>query len=1103
MHSPTAIVIPLLSLSFAAPAIAQPADPATITPTALRCEYLTNPAAIDTPKPRLSWELAAVDPNARGLTQTAYQILVATSPDELARDKATLWDSGRVASSAMNQIEFAGPRLRARQHAYWKVRAWDGDGRPSAWSPAAEWTAGLSSPIDWTGAKWIGDPTPPPPTAKANNGYHSNFSDSPDSGGWVAIELKEPAAVDGLRLYPTRPYDRRPDTPGFLFPVRFKVETATKPDFSDARVVLDRTAEDVPNPRTEPMTLTFPSTPTRFVRLAVTRCATREDKKAAFTLAELQVLSGGKTVSEHAAATAKDSIESGPWSAANLTDGELRSHALSGYDPLPAPMLRKEFQVPAGGGAITRATLYISALGVYDANLNGARIGDRTLAPEWTDYTKRAQYQAYDLTTSIKPGANCLAVTLGDGWYAGKLGLAQVVPGGPPRAIYGRQPRLLARLVIDRADGSTQDVITDATWKTSLDGPTRAGDLLDGDTYDARKEIPGWDKPGFNDGTWHSAQAFDPPKSLRLVAQPNEPVRVTRELTPIAITEPSPGAYVFDMGQNMVGWCRLTTRGHAGETVTLRHAEVLNPDGTIYTTNLRAAAQTDRYTFAADATATFEPRFTYHGFRYVEVTGLSEKPTPQMLTGRAFNSDCPEVGTFECSDPMLNRLWQNILWTLRDNLIGVPTDCPQRDERCGWMGDILAFAPTACYAMDMGAFFTKWIPDTRDAQAKDGRFADISPHPYDPDARFSGVPAWGDAGVFVPWCAYEFYGDTRILADQYDAAARWVEYIRSKNPDLLWINSRGNDYGDWLNADTLKLDNWPAKGAEVPKEVFATLFFYRSTQIVSDMARVLNKNDDARKYADLAASIRDAFVKAYVKPDGSMHGDTQAGYALALQFGLIPKESQEAATTRMVERFKPYNGQISTGFHSTLPLMNQLSLRGKNDEAYRLILNRKMPSWGYEIDHGATTIWERWDGYVEGRGFQNPGMNSFAHYAIGAVGEWMSGTMLGITPASSGFAEVTLAPRPGPGVTWARGSYRSIRGPIASAWETTKGGLKVTISVPPNVSAIVRLPASVPEKVTESGQPLRSARSVQVLDPAAGATVCRVGSGMYMFTLAD
>ncbi len=926
-------LILLAALACGAPTLADEAKHGALRPTHMRCEYLVDPLAVDTPRPRLSWELEAADPAARGLVQTGYEISVTTAPSPAAPSESAMWSSGKVTSAETNQIVYAGQPLAPRQRVYWRVRVWDNRGVVSAWSEPAMWSAGLPGEHDWGSAKWIGDATPAP---------------------------KE------------------------------------------------------------------------------------------------------------------------------------------GFDKLPSPMLRREFSAAADGKHIERATVYATALGLYELRLNGQRVGDHALAPEWTDYTKRVQYQAYDVTALVRAGPNCIGAILGDGWYAGKIGLSWIVPKGPPRAIYGRQPRLLVRLDIRYTDGTEMTVVSDDSWHSTIEGPIRDNDILDGETYDARREMAGWDAPGFDAAAWKPAVAVAAP-SARIVAQPNEPIRVTRELKPITITEPKPGVYVFDMGQNMVGCCRARLRGKAGSTVTMRHAEALNPDGTIYTANLRAAAQTDRYTPRSDGEEAYEPRFTYHGFRYVELTGLAAKPALDAIVGLVANSSASEVSTFECSDLMVNRLWQNILWTQRGNLVGVPTDCPQRDERCGWMGDILAFAPTACVNMDMAAFFTKWVPDTRDAQAADGRFADFSPQPFDPNARFSGVPAWGDAGVFVPWVAYQTYGDTRILADQFDAAVRWIEYIHSKNPDLLWTHSRGNDYGDWLNADTLKLQGWPAKGAEVPKHVFATMFFFRSTQSVSEMARVLGKPAEAKKYADLAEAIRQAFVKAYISPEGVLEGDTQAGYALALHFGLIPEPLQAAATARMVERFKPYDGQISTGFHSTLPLMAQLSARGHNDDAYRLLLNRKMPSWGYEVDHGATTVWERWDGWVEGRGFQDPGMNSLAHYAIGAVGEWMISDMLGIRAAAPGFASITIEPHPGPGISRARGTYRSIRGPIECGWEQTKGRLTLRASIPPNTTASVLLPAR--GEVLLDGKPIASEPAVSTGPAKDGRVPVRIGSGRYEFTV--
>ncbi len=790
-------------------------------------------------------------------------------------------------------------------------------------------------------------------------------------------------------------------------------------------------------------------------------------------------------------------LDAADWDAQWIGDA---SPPPEGMEPLPPPLLRKAFTVADVAG-IRRAVVYVTALGLYELRLNGARVGDHQLAPEWTDYRRRVQVQCYDVTAALREGDNALGVQLADGWYAGRIGLSQIVPGGPPRGIYGRRPCLRLALEIERADGRER-VVSDGSWRMTAEGPLRVADLLDGEIYDAQRELPGWDSPGFDDASWPRARLV-PDAGVQIVAQPNEPIRITRELKPVALTEPRPGTYVFDLGQNFAGWCRLRVSGPRGQTVTLRHAEVLNPDGTLYTANLRSAAATDRYTLSGEGLETYEPRFTYHGFRYVEVTGLSAAPGPEAITGCVVHSAAPEAGTFECSDPLLNRLWQNIQWTQRANMHSTPTDCPQRDERLGWMGDILAFAQTGCYQLDMAAFFTKWIPDVRDAQAEDGRYPDFAPHPFDPDARFSGVPAWGDAGVFVPWCQYLNYADTRVLEQHFESACRWIDWIHDNNPDLLWKNKRHNDYGDWLNADTLKLDGWPTQGAAMPKEVFATAFFARSTQIVAHMAGVLGRAADARRYGDLAEQIRQAFCRAYVEPDGRIAGDTQAGYAIALQFGLLPMEMRQPAARRMVDCFARYNGQISTGFHSTVCLMTQLTAHGYLDEAYRLITNRRMPSWGYAIDQGATTIWERWDGYVAGRGFQDPGMNSLAHYALGSVGEWMMGTIIGIQPELEvpGYQHFVICPRPGGELTWARGAYHSISGLIECAWRIEGQRLKLDVTVPPNTRATAYLPTTDGESARESGRDLDAAPGVKRISCDEDGVRCELAAGRYAFDL--
>ncbi|MEI2725954.1 MAG: alpha-L-rhamnosidase C-terminal domain-containing protein [Verrucomicrobiota bacterium] len=450
---------------------------------------------------------------------------------------------------------------------------------------------------------------------------------------------------------------------------------------------------------------------------------------------------------------------------------------------------------------------------------------------------------------------------------------------------------------------------------------------------------------------------------------------------------------------------------------------------------------------------------------------------------------------------MLNRLWQNIRWTQRANLMSVPTDCPQRDERLGWMGDIQAFAQTACYGMDMAAFFKKWIPDVRDAQADDGRYADFAPHPFDRNKHFTGVPAWGDAGVIVPWRAWLNYADQRLLEEHLDSMKRWIEFIRSQNPELIWRQRRGNDYNDWLNADTLKLAGWPAKGGEVPKEIFATMYFAHSTELVSKLATAIGRDEDARRYDKLFTEIKAAFQLAFVQPDGRLPGDTQAGYALALHFNLLPDELRPKAVAHLREAIQQYKGHLSTGFLSTRCLMLELTRNGYNHEAWQLITNRTFPSWGYMIENGATTMWERWDGYVPGRGFQDPGMNSFNHWAFGAVGEWMFQNIVGIQPDEShpGWKHFVIRPRPGGDVTWADGRYDSIRGPITSAWKIKNGNFTLAVTIPANTTATVYVPARGVAEVTQRGKPVSSAPGVKFLRMDAGNAVFEVPSGAYQF----
>jgi alpha-L-rhamnosidase len=1066
------------------------AESPQLRPTGLRCEYRQNPLGMDVVQPRLSWTLEA-SPTARGAAQSAFHLLVASTPEKLADDQGDLWDTGKVLSDQTIQIAYAGAPLPSRSRAYWKVRVWDQEGRPSAWSEPARWTMGLLATPDWPG-RWIADPGSVTNVAARgpHNGYHSALAESADKLKWVAIDLGEPRSFDGVRLFPARPYDWQPDTPGFLFPVRFRIEAATLADFSDTRLLLDRTAVDEPNPETSAPLHRFASATARFVRLTATKLGRRDTDNYAFALAEMQILNGDTNLARNAKVLALDSIETGAWSAANLTDGVTVTVRPDDAGALPATMVRKSFLLDR---PIKRATAYATALGLYELRLNGRRVGDQLLAPEWTSYRKRVAYQTFEVTEFLRPGENAVAALLGEGWYAGRL----MVVGRYP---YGTHPRFLLQLEIELADGSKQVVSTDDSWRTTTDGPIRAAGIYDGETYDARHEQPGWDQPGFDDTTWARAQAFDL-DARALVWLRNEPIRVVRELTPRQGTEPRPGVFVFDLGQNMVGWCRVQATGSAGQTITMRHAEMLNDDGTLYTANLRAAPQVNRYTPRADGPFVYEPHFTYQGFRYVELTGLAEPPTNTAVLGRVFHSTSPVVGQFECSDPSLNQLMQNIVWTQRANLLSSPNDCPQRDERFGWMGDIQAFAQTAIFNMDLAAFLTKFAQDLRDDQADDGRFPDFAPHPGDPNKSFSGAPAWADAGTIVPWRAYQNYADTRLLADHFEAARRWVDYVHQRNPDLTWSTNRHNDYNDWLNGDWIKQEGWPSRGGSVSNVVFATAFFAHSTELVAKMARVLGRSDDARRYGELFDRIKGVFNQRFVQPDGRIESDTQGAYALALNFDLLPDDLRPQAAIHLVENVRRYQNHLATGIQTTHRAMLELTRQGYPDLSWQLLTNRTFPSWLYMIDNGATTIWERWDGYVKGRGFQDAGMNSFNHWAFGAVGEWMWRHIAGLHPdeAQPGWKHFVVAPKPGGGVTWARGEYDSIRGRIGCDWRIEGAKLTLRVTVPPNTSATVQVPTAQPSAVTESGKPAAEAGGVVFRRAERDAAVYEVSSGTYRF----
>jgi alpha-L-rhamnosidase len=752
----------------------------------------------------------------------------------------------------------------------------------------------------------------------------------------------------------------------------------------------------------------------------------------------------------------------------------------------PSPMLRAEFTVD---GRVARARAYVTSLGLYEMELNGRRVGDQVLTPGWTSYDTRLQYQSYDVTDLLRPGANAVGVMLGDGWYRGRLAWET------QRNVYGKRLALLTQIVIRYADGREQVVASGDDWKAST-GPVVMSDIYDGERYDARLEKAGWSRAGYDASGWRPVRTIDHSKSI-LIAPAAPPVRRVQELKPVKVLRTPAGETVFDMGQNMVGWVRLRARGPAGTAITLRHAEVLDKAGNFYTENLRGAKQTVTYTLRGGGEEVYEPRFTFQGFRYVAVDGYPGEPTADALTGVVVHSDMAPTGTFETSNPLVNQLQRNIVWGQRGNFVDVPTDCPQRDERLGWTGDAQAFARTAAFNMDVAGFFTKWLADLAADQKANGAVPDVVPDVISRNKPTGGGSAgWADAAVIVPWTMYLTYGDTRVLERQFPSMRKWVEYQREKaGPSLLWRT--GWHYGDWLAFATTRSD-YP--GATTDKDLIATAFFAHSSDLLARSAEVLGKGDEARRYRALSDSVRAAFTKEFVTATGRLTSNTQTAYALALEFDLLPPALRGEAARRLADDVRGF-GHLTTGFLGTPHLTHALSRTGGLDLAYALLTREKYPSWLYPVTQGATTIWERWDGQKPDGTFQDKGMNSFNHYAYGAVGAWMYGAVAGLEldPREPGYRHSLIQPQPGGGLTRASASLETMYGKLASAWTHEAGRFRLDASVPPNTRSTVRLPGARLEQVTEGGRPLRGAAGVREARQDGADVVVEVGSGAYRF----
>ena len=747
----------------------------------------------------------------------------------------------------------------------------------------------------------------------------------------------------------------------------------------------------------------------------------------------------------------------------------------------PCPMLRKEFSLKK---PIKSARLYVTSHGLYETHLNGQKVGEQVFTPGWTSYNKRLQYQTYDITKNLRKGNNAIGVILGDGWYRGTIGWAH------QRNYYGEKLRLLLLLHVDYQDGSSEVVTSDQTWKTET-GPILESDIYHGEIYDAQLEKTGWTKVGFKDQDWKSVKIVNQDKKI-LVSSFGPPVRKIQEISPIKIIKTPAGETVFDFGQNMVGWVRINVKGQAGEKVILKHAEVLDKEGNFYTGNLRTAKQRIEYILNGKGEEVFEPHFTFQGFRYVLVEKFPGEPKLENLTGIVIHSDMTPTGTFVCSDSLINQLQHNIQWGLKGNFLDVPTDCPQRDERMGWTGDAQVFARTASFNMDAASFYIKWLQDLAADQFKNGAVTHVVPDVL----KGAASAAWADASVIVPWTVYLCYGDKRILENQYESMKAWIEYMRNKAGDnYLWQN--GNHFGDWLAFATTRSD-YP--GATTAKDLIATAYFAHSTNLLKKTAEILGKSEDIHNYNNLYKNIKTAFQKEYVTPNGRITSDTQTAYALALTFDLLPESLIKIVAKRFSEDVKQFK-HITTGFVGASLVNPVLAENGYLDLAYMLLNRKDYPSWLYPITKGATTIWERWDGIKPDGSFQDEGMNSFNHYAYGAIGDWLYRVVAGIEidEINPGYKHFIIHPHPGGGLSFASANYHSMYGDIESSWKISNKNFELAVSVPPNTTATIKLPFAKVENVLEGQKLLEISKGIFDVVQKEDLVILNVGSGNYNF----
>lgn len=1091
-----------------------PDSRSSATITDLRVEYGTEPNNVPPDEPRFSWR---AETGRRGTTQTAYRVLVARTEAVLEEVRGDLWDSGKVEAPVSTNVTYDGVPLESGTDYYWTVRVWDEADQPSAWAEPASFSTALAGGHEWDGS-WIGYR----PEGGDSNGYRSRWHPADeDPEEWVQIDLGEVADIDRIVLHPADPFDG-PETPdgmtvsaiyskeedaadrvtvdgpgGFGFPVRYCVEVSDDPDFEQSRTIVDRTGEDQENPGVDPVSFSVGADETRYVRVTATDLYefdpanpsgsrhkqlkteyVHEERRpwktfalAAFTVRDAD----GENLAVGGSVTASSSIEEGAWGREKLVDGHCKSRTAP-----ESPLLRTEVDL---AGEVERARAHVCGLGYGELYVNGERIGDEVLNPGWTQYDERVLYSTYDIAEHLAAGENALGLWLGQGWFGRN---ARDWTGfGAPRAIL--------QLEIEYADGTTRTISTDSTWRAAP-SPLIENDLYDGEVYDARQERNGWAEPGFDDVDWDGASIVEAPGGDP-VPQRTPPIRVIETLEPEEILDREEGP-ILDFGQNLVGWVELTVDGaEAGDEIKLRHGEVLLDDGSLALEDLRSADATDTYVAKGEDTETYEPRFTYHGFRYAQVVGYPGELDPEDVRAEVVHTDVEPISEFDCSNEELSQVQQNAQWGLRGNLHSVLTDCPQRDERFGWTGDNHIAARALTYNFDAARFYEKWMDDHEDVQSEHGYIADTIPYGY---GTIPGDPTWGITQVTVPWHLYRHYGDVGVLERHYEGMHRYVDFWHEESDGGIIPDEYGN-YGDWL-----AFENTDGRRG-LPYDLFNTAFQYHTTNLFAQIAAVLGYEDDAERYAARAEEIAAAFNEEFFDADAAQYGPgTQSSYAVPLYVGLVPERHVDAVVDNLVEKVREDGGKLQTGFLGTRPLIHTLVDHGHEEVAYEIVSQPERPGWVYMVRQGATTMWERWDSDDR----IGDGMNSFNHSPFNFVSEWFYYALAGLRFDDSmhGRGSVEVAPAVVDDLDWAAGEIDTVNGILASRWERTVDGLSLDVEVPWNTEAVVRIPADETDVVTEDCTTVWDGAAANSLPDGVttvrsgeDGVVVEIGAGEYKF----